>query len=123
MNNLNLQTNKTMQNEKFETPALIELFGHTRMAGTVKEQTIGGATFVRVDVPETSGQGKFTRFLNPSAIYAINPITEEMMQHLAEDMQVAPISVWDIRKVVENEKKRLREQEADAEEEEEDLPY
>lgn len=97
-----------MQNEKFETPALIELFGHTRMAGTVKEQTIGSSTFIRVDVPETSGQGKFTRFLNPSAIYAINPITEEMMQHLAEDIKVAPISAWDIREILNKEKNKLK---------------
>jgi len=82
--------------EKFELNAVVELFGHTKMAGKVTEQTIGVATFVRVDVPETTQQPKFTRLLNPSAIYAINPVTEEVMLHMAEMITSKPIDSWDI---------------------------
>ncbi|MDN3689079.1 hypothetical protein [Cyclobacterium jeungdonense] len=96
-----------MENQKFETTALIELFGHTRMAGTVSEQTIGSATFIRVDVPETKSNASFTRFLHPNSIYAINPITVEVMQHLADDMQVKPVNAWDIREIVRKEKAML----------------
>lgn len=83
--------------EKFELNAVVELFGHTKMAGKVTEQSIGVATFVRVDVPETSQQPKFTRLLNPSAIYAINPVTEEVMLQMAEMITSKPIDSWDIR--------------------------
>lgn len=38
--------------EKFEQWAIVDLFGHTRIAGKVSEQVIGGCSFVRVDVPE-----------------------------------------------------------------------
>lgn len=85
--------------EKFELNAVVELFGHTKMAGKVSEQTIGVATFVRVDVPETTQQPKFTRLLNPSAIYAINPVTEEVMLHMAEMITSKPIDSWDIKEM------------------------
>lgn len=85
--------------EKFELNAVVELFGHTKMAGKVTEQTIGVATFVRVDVPETTQQPKFTRLLNPSAIYAINPVTEEVMLHMAEMITSKPIDSWDIKEM------------------------
>ena len=84
---------------KFELDAVIELFGHQKMAGKVTEQTIGIATFIRVDVPETSQQPKFTRLLNPSAIYAINPVTEDVMLHMAEMITSKPIESWDIQKM------------------------
>ena len=85
-----------MQEQKFEINAVVELFGHSRMAGKVTEQTIGSASFVRIDVPETSQQPKFTRLVNPSAIYAINPVTEEVMLQMAEGITSKPIDSWDI---------------------------
>ena len=85
--------------QKFELNALVELFGHQRIAGKVTEQSIGVATFIRIDVPETSQQPKFTRIVNPSAIYAINPVTEEVMLHMAEMITSKPIESWDIREM------------------------
>ena len=31
--------------------AIVEIFGHTRIAGRISEQSFGGAALVRVDVP------------------------------------------------------------------------
>ncbi len=86
-----------MTETKFEINAVVELFGHNRMAGKVTEQTIGSASFVRIDVPETNSQPKFTRLVNPTAIYAINPVTEEVMMQMAEGISSKPIDAWDIR--------------------------
>lgn len=85
--------------EKLELFAIVELFGHQKIAGKVTEQSIGPATFVRVDVPESSKQPSFTRLLNPSAIYAINPVTEEVMKHMAGNFAAKPIESWDIQKM------------------------
>jgi hypothetical protein len=109
-----------MTENKFELSAVIELFGHTRMAGTVTEQTIGSASFIRVDVPETKQQPKFTRIVNPSAIYAINPVTEEVMLSMAETIANKPIESWDIREM---QKKLMALKESPGEEDPEDLPY
>ena len=83
--------------EKFELNAVIELFGHNRISGKVTEQSIGSATFIRIDVPETDHQPKFTRIVHPNAVYAINPVTEEVMLHMANVIQQKPIEAWDIK--------------------------
>lgn len=117
-----------MRTEKFEAFALVELFGHNRLSGKVTEQTIGGASFIRVDVPETNSQPAFSRLLNPSAIYAINPITEETMIEMARNLDKAPLASWDVRETVRKAKAALEapsqpERELEFEEEEDDLPY
>lgn len=88
-----------MNNDKIELNALVELFGHQRISGKVTEHSMGASTFIRIDVPETTQQPKFTRFVNPSAVYAINPVTEEVMIQLAENIQQKPIDSWDIREM------------------------
>jgi hypothetical protein len=85
--------------QKLELDAVVELFGHQKMAGKVSEQTIGVATFVRIDVPETTSQPSFSRLVNPSAIYAINPVTEDVMKLMAEQITSKPIESWDIQKM------------------------
>lgn len=59
-----------------EIHALVELFGHQRIAGKVSEQVIAGTGFIRVDVPATSQKAAYTRFYNPSAVYGITPVDE-----------------------------------------------
>jgi hypothetical protein len=93
--------------EKFETWAIVELFGHNQIAGKCSEQNIAGANMLRVDVPETSEQPAFTRFLGSGSIYAINPVTEEIARHWAGTLQVSPVNSWDIRKFMEKNKLAL----------------
>lgn len=92
--------NQETPTQKFECWALIELFGHTQMAGHVTEQTFGPATFFRVEVPATSDSPAFSRLLNPSAIYALNPVTQEVAVARAEQIKFKPITVWDIRQML-----------------------
>jgi hypothetical protein len=88
-------------NEKIELYALVELFGHQKIAGTITEHSFGPSTFIRIDVPETENQPAFTRLVNPSAVYAINPVTKEVMESLVLSIQAKPIDSWDIRKMQE----------------------
>lgn len=87
------------ESNKMELWALVELFGHSKVAGKVSEHNLGSATFIRVDVPETPKNGPFTRFLNPSAIYAINPMTEEAARVFANQIEAAPIQAWDVKRM------------------------
>lgn len=88
-----------MKENTFKLWAIVELFGHQKMAGHVTEQSLGVATFLRIDVPETPTVPAFTRILNPSAIYAINPVTEEVARITAQQLEQSPINSWDVKKM------------------------
>lgn len=96
-----------MENEKFDLWCMVELFGHQRIAGRCTEQNVAGTNMLRIDVPATKGQPEFTRFLSSGAIYAINPISEEVARQIAENLQIAPINVWDVRGLVDEKIKAL----------------
>lgn len=85
-----------MEREKFLSWAIVELFGHQRIAGRVTEQAIGGCSFVRVDVPEVGEIPAYTRLLGNAAIYAINPCTEEIARASAAAYRAVPVQKYDI---------------------------
>ena len=79
---------------QFNSWALVELFGHQRIAGLVSEQQIAGAGFVRVDVPAVNGIPAYTKLYYPSAIYGITPCGEQEARRAAEYMHERPIQPY-----------------------------
>lgn len=88
------------QNTKLDLWALVELFGHAKIAGRITEQNIAGTNMLRVDVPETENQPAFTRLFGSSAIYAINPVDETTAKFYAENLNVEPIKSWDVKELL-----------------------
>lgn len=84
-----------MSEKTFEEWAILELMGHRRLAGKISEYTIGGASFIRIDVP-----GAATQFYTPAAIYCITPIAEDMARRFAENNKPAPIQQYELPPVV-----------------------
>lgn len=82
--------------EKFEAWALIEVMGHSRYAGYVTEQAVGGCNFVRVDVPAFEGYPAFTKLLGQSSIFAITPVTEQIARGMAQQFRNKPVTVYDL---------------------------
>lgn len=97
--------------------AIVELFGHQRVAGRVSQQTFGGASFVRVDVPEIEAQerdyveGKgyvtqvrtiqaHTRSFGGGAIYAINWCDEATAQIAARAIKHEPLSPYSVKSAI-----------------------
>lgn len=84
----------------FEAWAIVEVMGHQTYAGRVTEEVIAGQAFVRVDVPATQDdQGKehtaaYTKFVGPSSIYALTPVSEELARAAARRMAKTPISIY-----------------------------
>lgn len=72
------------ESNKFQSWAVVEVMGHSRYAGYVTEQAIGGASLIRVDVPAVKGAPAFTKLLGASSIFAITPCTEEVAKRAAE---------------------------------------
>lgn len=104
----------------FEHWALVELFGHQRIAGKVTESEIGGCKFLRVDVPAIGTQQPITKYYGPAAIYGITPVTEETAIALAGRIDAMPVPAWDARQLLGDSKQgRL----PSGDEESDDIPY
>lgn len=71
-----MDTETTSPEVSLDTWAVIELFGHTRIAGKLTNVSIAGCGFIRVAVPAHGGLPGYTRDIAPKAVYAINPCDE-----------------------------------------------
>jgi hypothetical protein len=89
-------TSERVQNEKFETWAIVEIMGRQRYAGLVTEQTLAGQAMLRVDIPATPKAAGFTKFFGGGSIHSLTPTTETIARGLAERLDQAPISVYDL---------------------------
>ena len=107
-----LKRENNMEQEKFDLWCVVELFGHSRIAGRCTEQNVAGTNMLRVDVPDTSNQPGFTRFLSSGAIYAINPVFEGVARQIAENLQIQPVNIWDVRHLVDQKLKSLQDGES-----------
>lgn len=65
------------QEQGFESWAVVELFGHQKIAGRVSEVPLAGTNFLKVEVPETDKSAGYTRLFGAGAIYGITPCTED----------------------------------------------
>ena len=110
------------QSQPVELWAIIELFGHQKMAGKISEHVLAG-NFIRIDVPETKKQAAYSRMVNPSAVYAINPVTETVARSMAERYQTKPLDAWDISEMYQRLQAMLPAQKTDSQDyQDDDLP-
>lgn len=81
----------------FEGWAILELMGHRKLAGYLSEQAVGGASFLRIDVPAANGNGNVaSQLYSPSAVYCITPTTEDLARKVAAGAQPAPVTRWEL---------------------------
>ncbi len=97
----------TSQQEKFEAHAIVELFGHQKVAGKLTEQTIGGCHFIRVDVPAFDDSPAFTKLYTQGAIYGVTFVSEQVARAAAQSYRVAPVNVYELRHTLEQQGKLL----------------
>lgn len=98
--------------------AVVELFGHQRIAGRISEQAFGGANFVRVDVPEIQveetdwEEGErvvrtrviqaHTRSFGAGAIYGINWCDETTAQIAARSIKHEPMQPYSVKAAIDS---------------------
>lgn len=76
--------------------AIVEIMGHKRYAGYVSEQVVGGASFVRVDVPQHNERDAFSKLFGAASIYCITPVSEDAARVAASQLRETPLSEWDL---------------------------
>jgi hypothetical protein len=97
-----------MSDQQSDQFAIVELFGHARIAGRISEQTFGGTTMARVDVPEVKYVEKrfdsisevahtiaaHTRSFGGAAIYSINWVDQAAATLAAQQIKHSPIQPY-----------------------------
>jgi len=83
--------------EQFEEWAILELMGHRKLAGLVREVAIGGASFIRIDVPAKEPEKwSVTQFYNPNAVYCMTPVDEALARQTAQSYQPVPVTRYEL---------------------------
>lgn len=87
------------EHAKYEGWVVLELMGHRRLGGYLSEETIAGASFVRIDVPDPTKEGdhwQATHFYSPAAVYCITPTTRDLAFALARTCSPSPVQRWEL---------------------------
>jgi hypothetical protein len=98
-----------VENKGFNQWAILEIMGHQTFAGMVSEQTIGGASFVRVDVPAVDNLQAFTKLFGASSIYCITPVTEDVAIARAKTLRQQPMAFYDLPAEIRDAVRKVRE--------------
>jgi hypothetical protein len=81
----------------FESWAILELMGHRRLGGFVREVQIAGTGLLRIDVPgDVDGEVQATQFYSPSSLYCMTPCTEATAREVARMTRPAPVQRWEL---------------------------
>lgn len=78
----------------YEGWAIVELFGHSMLAGHIGEAIIAGGSYLRVDVPGANGRPGFSKFLGHGAVFGITPSDELTVKMAAERLRAAPVQLY-----------------------------
>jgi len=93
------------QQEVFEHWAILEVFGHERYAGQIKEATIAGKGVVQLSVPAIEGEHPlpaFTKFFNPDSIFSTTIVGEEYAMEMARRLKKHPITAYEHQELIRN---------------------
>ena len=108
-----LEENKVTEKTSVEMWAIVEIFGHQRIAGRLSEQVIAGAGFVRIDVPEVPAAASrygeqrrsiqaHTKLYGPGAIYAISAVDEAIATAAAAQIRHEPVDSYTLAEIFKN---------------------
>lgn len=85
-------TDPTEQSAGYQGPAIVELMGHSVLAGIVWPGNVAGVGLIAVNVEAADGL-RFTRYFGAQAIFSVTPVSETMLrkqpgQRLPEGLEV-----------------------------------
>lgn len=81
---------------KFESWAIVEIMGHTKVAGMCQTQNFGNTVMLRVDIPETDNHPAHTKMYGMSSIFSISPVDQETATAHANVFNVSPIVAYEV---------------------------
>jgi hypothetical protein len=86
-----------MTKAAIERWAIIDLFGHTRLAGRVSEVQQFGTSMCRIEVPEVDGRPGFTRDVGGTAIFGMTDVSEDLAVAFTRQQRTAPVQAYELK--------------------------
>lgn len=81
----------------FEGWAILELMGHRKLGGFVREQNVAGSGFIRIDVHLPGKEEAIaTQLYSPGALYCLTPTTEDIARRFAAGCRPEPVTQWEL---------------------------
>ena len=112
-----------MADDQKKTWALVELFGHNRVAGEIMEAEMGGGSLIRIDIPGNGTRDPLTKLYNVKAIYGITFVDEATARTMADNIETAPVSAYSLENAVRMRMKQLQSGEEVEREVAMDIPF
>lgn len=84
------------QADTFDQWAIIELMGHRRLAGRVREVQLAGHGYLRLDIPASGDDPSRTQFIAPGSVYALHKTGEETARAAAAQWRPEPVQRWEL---------------------------
>ena len=92
-----------MTEQTYHTWGVVDVMGHQRYAGEIREVRVAGGGFIQVDVPSVEAidyHGRptgvtlagFTKVVSPAAVHSMTPTTEEVARAIAQRTRAVPVS-------------------------------
>ena len=74
--------------------AVVELFGHQVIAGAISKVEPYGTPMIQIDVPAIDAQPAFSKLYNPTAVYGISYVSQEIAVMAAREARHKPVAVY-----------------------------
>jgi hypothetical protein len=84
------------QDQAYKGWAILELMGHRRLGGFIRQVEMYGSALLRIDVPAGEDEVAATQLYSPGAIYCITPTTEAIARAVAARERPAPVHPWEL---------------------------
>lgn len=79
-----------------DTWAIVELMGHRRLAGRVREVQLAGHGYLRLDIPAAGDDPARTQYIAPGSVYALHPTGEKTARAAAAHWRPEPVQRWEL---------------------------
>ncbi len=86
--------------EFFETWALLEIMGHVKIAGKIRERNVFGVVMCEIEVPAIGNVPAWSKMYGGASIYSVTPLSEEDAKRKAEMLSAKPYETWEINNYV-----------------------
>lgn len=100
----------TKQPSAYEGWAIVELMGHVRLGGWIRETQCYGAAMLRIDIPKPGYNSdpildepdawSATQLIAPAALYRITPCGRDEALAVASANQPSPVHSWEMPRLV-----------------------